>query len=149
MIIIVILLIQNIGSCVMYMLICFMIFQINKVVTREYVKCLDPSAFGFELEHNNDSNRTRPRDSSLPSRTGHIESSGVRRSSILDIGMERNRSEIKSVIVQCETESKRDSILQANNKRITALKHIADILAKPPVDYMKMKRCQCATVPTA
>ena len=112
------------------------------------MKCLDSSAFGFELEHNNDSNRGR-RDSSLGPTGPRDISLGPRRGSMMDIGMERNRSEIKSVIVQCETESKRDSILQAINKRITALKHIADILAKPPVDYMKMKRCQCATVPTA
>ena len=105
---------------------------------REVAKCLDPKAFGFELERSDiitkDGGMTsNPRDS-LPMLT--------------EYDSENKKPEVKSVIVQCETMEKRDQILKSINKRKLGLKAAEDAFANPKM-YEKIyeKKCACIKIP--
>ena len=92
------------------------------MITREVAKCIDPSAFGFELERKDG---------------GTIEVTPV------DEEGSKKQPEVRSVIVQCETMIIRDSILKTINTRLKELKEAGRGFEYPgTVEYKK--KCQCA-----
>ena len=112
--------------------------QVNNLTPREIAKCIDPTAFGFELERDNDGviqdggTSSNPRDS-LPL--------------VNDYDREFKNEVVKSVIVQCATLEIRDRILQGINKRKREMKDAEDAFANPKhYQTLYMKRCQCAKI---
>ena len=110
----------------------------NNLTPREIAKCIEPTAFGFELERDNDGviqdggTSSNPRDS-LPL--------------VNDYDNEFKNVEVKSVIVQCTTIEIRDRILQSINKKKREMEDAKDAFANPKqYQTLYMKRCQCAKI---
>ena len=106
------------------------------IVTTEVVRCMDPSAYGFELQRI---------DSGIKA---------IRRSSSRDFQgsakdtVEKQSCEIRSVIVECETEGTRNIILQAINKRIHVLRQMVNQNVTM-VCPENVNKCRCAKVTTS
>ena len=89
----------------------------------------------MELERTDSGIKAGLRDNSTLPRKGSVDDTA-----------EKDKSEIKSVIVQCTTEEQRDSIIQEINKIIKRVKKAADIFANPKGEGDYAKKCQCATI---
>ena len=99
------------------------LFQINKLTTREISKCANPTAFGFELERTD---------------------GDIRNNATYDEEGNKKPQEVKSVIVQCETIEIRDYLLKTINDKVKEVKSFGDILAFPKEGQsVYAKKCQC------
>ena len=115
-------------------------FQINIVITRELAKCLDPSAFGFELERQatgiQDGGRTSNPIDPYPL--------------LDDIDHKEKKEVVKSVIVQSDTMEGRDKILSTINQIKKSIIQQAEIFSNPnnsSYQTLYRKNCQCRKVP--
>ena len=95
-----------------------------------------PSSYGFELERINPHIRAGVCESSPDGSRDRIGSTNDRNKKRKKV---KAKSDVKSVIVQCDSEKERDSILQDINKMIKKLNPFANA----PTPYVK--KCKCAT----
>ena len=105
----------------------------NNTTVREVAKCPnDPAKCGFELE-----------------RIDNTVKNGSRSTLQTDImEPEINNSNIKSQIIQCETEEQRNRLLQGIIKRQKVIKEAPDVFANPGCyATIYRKKCHCEKMP--
>ena len=116
----------------------------NNSVVREVAKCPnDPSKCGFELDRVENTVKDGGR-TNLPTDT--MEYMNTRRTSQLNV--EQDVSNIKSQIIQCETEEDRNRLLQSIIKRQKIIKEAPDVFENPG-NYQTIykKKCHCEKIP--
>ena len=116
----------------------------NNTVVREVAKCPnDPAKCGFELERLENTVKDGGR-TNLPTDT--MEYINSRRTSQLNV--EQDTSNVKSQIIQCQTEEDRNRLLQSIIKRQKIIKEAPDVFSNP-INYQTIykKKCRCEKIP--
>ena len=114
----------------------------NNTVVREVAKCPNDAAkCGFELERLENTVKDGGR-TNLPTDTMEY----TRRTSQLNV--EQDASNVKSQIIQCQTEEDRNRLLQSIIKRQKIIKEAPDVFSNP-INYQTIykKKCRCEKIP--
>ena len=116
----------------------------NNTVVREVSKCPNnPAKCGFELERLENTVKDGGR-TNLPTDT--MEYINSRRTSQLNV--EQDTSNVKSQIIQCQTEEDRNRLLQSIIKRQKIIKEAPEEFSNP-INYQTIykKKCRCEKIP--
>ena len=116
----------------------------NNAVVREVAKCPnDPAKCGFELERLENTVKDGGR-TNLPTDT--MEYINSRRTSQLNV--EQDTSNVKSQIIQCQTEEDRNRLLQSIIKRQKIIREATENSCGP-INYPTIynKKCRCEKIP--